>query len=70
MGAATPKKKRMTVGYARAVLNTIYGGVLPPGTLWVSGYLDEASEAKRVLKRAATRAAKRAASKQSARRTK
>lgn len=48
-------KKKMTVAAAKSVLSTVYGGLLPPGALWVNGLLDDLSEAKKTLERAAKR---------------
>ena len=45
----------MKVKYAQQVVNTIAGRVLPPGTLWISGYLDDAGEAVKTLKKHAAR---------------
>lgn len=49
----------MKLKYARHVLNTISSGVMGVGALWISGYLDEAHEALKVVKRASKRNAKR-----------
>jgi hypothetical protein len=48
-------KKKMTVAAAKSVLSTVYGGLLPPGALWVNGLLDDLPEAKKTLERAAKR---------------
>ena len=50
---------KMNVSKARTVLNTIHGGVLAPGSLWISGLLDDASEAAKVVRRANARNATR-----------
>jgi hypothetical protein len=45
----------MKVKHAQQVIGTITSGVLAPGALWISGYLDEAGEAERTLRRHAAR---------------
>ena len=58
--STTKKRGPMRVAHARTVLSTVTGGLLGPGTLWVSGLLDDAEEAARVVRRANKRAALRA----------
>ncbi len=45
----------MKVKYAEYVIRTIASGILPPGALWLSGYLDDKAEALKTLKRHAAR---------------
>lgn len=45
----------MKVKYAQHVVSMLDGRILPPGALWISGYLDDASEAVKTLKRHAAR---------------
>lgn len=45
----------MRVKYAEQVIRTIASGTLGAGTLWISGYLDEQTEALKTLKRHAAR---------------
>ena len=45
----------MRIEYARHIVSTVRGGVLGLGTLWISGYLDELTEAEKTLKRHADR---------------
>lgn len=54
----------MKIKHAVHVLDTIQGKVLGVGALWISGYLDEASEASRTVQRYVAR--KKAAAKKKA----
>jgi hypothetical protein len=45
----------MRVKYAEHVINTIRSGTLRPGALWVSGILDDKTEALKTLQRHAAR---------------
>ena len=48
----------MKLAHARSVLDTIRSGIIPPGALWISGILDDASEAEKTVRRAEKRAAR------------
>jgi len=47
------------ISYARHVLQVIGSGTMPPGALYVSGYLDVMAKAKLVVKKANARNAAR-----------